>query len=78
VRFEVIHPSPGDYWRSNDSSCVLVIEAGSTRFLLAGDIETPAERYLERTMPERLHAQVLVVPHHGSNTSSSQNFLAAV
>jgi competence protein ComEC len=46
--------------------------------LLTGDIEQETERELLDTQPDRLAARVLVVPHHGSNTSSTAGFIAAV
>lgn len=78
VRFRVLHP-PADYAGSeNDRSCVLHISAAGGRVLLPGDIESAAERALVHTHGAQLQADVLVVPHHGSITSSSPGFLAAV
>ena len=80
VRFEVLHPSPLDYTltrRSNALSCVLRISNGAHAVLLAGDIEQAQElQLIEQGAP--LQADVLLVPHHGSKTSSSSAFLAAV
>jgi competence protein ComEC len=77
VRFQWLHPGdpllPGD----NDRSCVLEIRAGARALLLAGD----AERLAEQQMLDRGVAgpvDVLVVPHHGSRTSSSAAFVAAL
>ena len=61
----------------NQSSCVLMIEAGGERLLLTGDIDAPAERALVDSGKE-VKARWLLVPHHGSNSSSSAVFLAAV
>lgn len=81
VRFDVLHPGPAHYaaaLRSNDLSCVLRITAASgRRALLAGDLEAGQERLLAQREPD-LHADVLLVPHHGSKTSSSAELLAAV
>ena len=44
VRFRLLHPSPGDLWSGNDSSCVLTVENAAGRILLPGDIEARAER----------------------------------
>jgi competence protein ComEC len=75
VRFEVLHPGAGA-WAGNDASCVLRV-AGSYTVLLAGDIEAGAERaLLEAGAP--LRADVLLAPHHGSRTSSTAEFVAAV
>lgn len=62
----------------NDQSCVLKVTTGQQAFLLTGDIEKPAETLLVQTYGSELHANVLVAPHHGSRTSSSPAFLAAV
>jgi competence protein ComEC len=76
VRFEFLHPQPGwESARRNNQSCVLRIEAGAASMLLTGDIE----RAVEGMLVERIRkADVLLVPHHGSRTSSSAEFIAAV
>jgi competence protein ComEC len=56
---------------------VLRLGIGSQAALLTGDVERQAELLLLRR-PAVLRAQVLKVPHHGSRTSSSSTFLAAV
>jgi competence protein ComEC len=63
--------------RSNDASLVLRLGIGSQAALLTGDVEREGELALLRR-PAPLRAQVLKVPHHGSRTSSSSPFLAAV
>ncbi len=62
----------------NNSSIVLHLQFGSTTFLLMGDAETPVENVLLARYPGRLRADVLKAGHHGSATSSSAPFLAAV
>lgn len=80
VNFEVLHPQAADYGvtgKSNAMSCVLHISNGAQTALLAGDIEQAQEaRLLAAGVP--LKADVLLVPHHGSKTSSSAAFLDAV
>lgn len=80
VHFEVLHPTAEDYdWsrRSNALSCVLRISNGTQTALLTGDIEQAQEaQLLARGAP--LQATVLLMPHHGSKTSSSLAFLDAV
>jgi competence protein ComEC len=46
--------------------------------LLAADIEAPQERMLLARDRDALHAQILVVPHHGSKTSSTEPFLDSI
>jgi competence protein ComEC len=52
----------------------------STRLtaLLAADIEAPVERILLKRDREALSAQILLVPHHGSKTSSTEPFLDSI
>lgn len=78
VQFEIISPALGQQGSENNLSCVLRIGNAYHSALLTGDIEVKAERELVRTVPKILQAEVLVVPHHGSKTSSSEEFLAAV
>ena len=81
VRFELLHPGPdyrGGGRAGNNRSCVLRVSAGGDAVLIPGDIERPAEDHLLATRPEDLAAEVLVVPHHGSRTSSGEAFIAAV
>ncbi len=78
VKFEFLHPESGmKALRRNDLSCVLRIEAAGGSMLLTGDIERASENALvERA--KSLRADVLLVPHHGSRTSSTPEFIAAV
>jgi competence protein ComEC len=62
---------------SNDDSLVLRLEDGGVRFLLAGDIQKKVEQRLVREDAE-ITADFLKVPHHGSKTSSTPDFVAAV
>jgi competence protein ComEC len=78
VRFEFLHPGPGAAGGDNNASCVLRIEGPYGRALLPGDIEAGAERALVASRPAALRAEVLVVPHHGSRTSSSDAFVDQV
>jgi competence protein ComEC len=61
----------------NDRSMVLRITDGPQAYLFTGDIEAPAERALIRGGHD-LRATVLKVPHHGSRTSSTMDFIEAV
>jgi competence protein ComEC len=62
---------------SNDDSLVLRLEDGSVRFLLAGDIQKKVEQRLVKEDAD-IAADFLKVPHHGSKTSSTPDFVAAV
>ncbi len=88
VRFEVLHPRAQDYGaqpppKPNALSCVLRISGGGSSALLVGDIERAQEAALLARLGQadglaRLRSTVLLAPHHGSKTSSSAEFLAAV
>jgi competence protein ComEC len=78
VSFEMLHPYD-ESLRGNNASCVLrIVSAGGQALLLTGDIEAPAERRLLSKSAHSLPARILVAPHHGSNTSSTPAFVAAV
>jgi competence protein ComEC len=77
VRFAMLSPF-GATGNDNDSSCVLKASTANGNVLLTGDIERPAEQILAQRYGEELASEVLIAPHHGSNTSSSREFLNAV
>ncbi len=80
VDFSVLHPSADDYGtvlKTNAMSCVLRVSNGRSTALLVGDIEQAQELRLV-TQGADVKADVLLVPHHGSKTSSSGVFLDAV
>lgn len=77
VRFEVLWPmAMARGWSDNDASCVVRVSLGGVPLLLLpGDVEARAEAVL--AVQSTLHADVVIVPHHGSITSSSAAFVAA-
>jgi competence protein ComEC len=78
VAFKFLSPPTGLSLRGNDMSCVLKVTAKSKGILLTGDIEQKAEHLLIKVHDKELRSNILVVPHHGSKTSSSSDFLNAV
>lgn len=81
VDFAVFRPLADDYARtlkSNAMSCVLRVSGGGRSVLLVGDIEREQEALLVAAQGSALRSDVLVVPHHGSRTSSSVRFIEAV
>jgi competence protein ComEC len=77
VLFRVLAPGRDGGRGGNDSSCVLLVEGVGGSVLLTGDIGRRAERQLLRREPEP-RADVVVAPHHGSRSSSSQALVTAV
>jgi len=81
VAFEVVHPASSAYSeatrKSNDLSCVLRVTSSGGSALLTGDVEAASEGEM-LARDANLRAEVLIVPHHGSRTSSTPAFIAAV
>lgn len=78
VDFEILHPSPAYRGSENNGSCVLRVRVGEHAVLFSGDIEAEGEWALVHAYGQQIESEVLIVPHHGSNTSSSDYFLDAV
>jgi competence protein ComEC len=78
VTFEVLYPAANQVYSGNNSSCVLKVSNQKHSILLTGDIEKEGEAYLVNQVADRLASTILIVPHHGSKTSSSIEFLNKV
>jgi len=78
VMFSILHPTEQDNDSENNLSCVLRVSNSTGSVLLSGDIEQEAEKLLIQRYGAKLHASILVAPHHGSKTSSSLSFINAV
>ena len=82
IRFEILHPTEqlldNPSKKTNDMSCVLKVANAHRSALLTSDIEALSEREVLARHRARLPADVLIVPHHGSRTSSTAAFIAAV
>jgi competence protein ComEC len=82
VDFEMLHPDAASYGKEkiskNNRGCVLRISIGNRHILLTADIEKESEQQLLKEHADKLSSTLLVVPHHGSKTSSTDEFIAAV
>jgi competence protein ComEC len=88
VKIELLHPVIVDKSRdlatskedsgSNNNSLVLKMTSKGRSFLFPGDIEKKAEAAVVSSAGDRLKSDILLVPHHGSKSSSSDIFLRAV
>ena len=78
VEFSVLWPTERSGYTGNNQSCVVKIRGMGGTVLLTGDIEQLAEKGLIETAGESLESVILLVPHHGSITSSSERFIDSV
>jgi competence protein ComEC len=78
VEFSMLSPSKETFTDENNNSCVLKVKTKQGTILLTGDIEKAAEMALVERYLDELQAKILIAPHHGSKTSSTQVFLNAV
>ncbi len=78
VHFQFLHPAENASGSANERSCVLKISSDFGSVLLTGDIEKQAEASLINHDKYSLPADILLVGHHGSRSSSSTAFIDAV
>ncbi|MGH8272197.1 MAG: DNA internalization-related competence protein ComEC/Rec2, partial [Gammaproteobacteria bacterium] len=78
VVFTILAPPPDAQGSRNNRSCVLKVSAAGGSVLLPADIEAEREGWLLVHDGSMLAAALLVAPHHGSATSSTPDFVAAV
>jgi competence protein ComEC len=78
VTFRVLHPSPDRFESGNDASCVLQVATAGARLLIPGDLGFAGETALVNAHGAGLRSDILVAPHHGSQSSSGAAFAAAV
>jgi len=79
VKFRVLSPSQAQATLSqNERSCTIKVSNAQHSLLLIADIEKHTERYLLKDKRADLKADVMLVPHHGSKTSSTWPFLSAI
>ncbi len=78
VTFRFLYPAEANQNTGNNASCVLLVENAAGRILLTADIEKEAESWLLAHAPQQLAAEIVLVPHHGSKTSSTRDFVTAV
>ncbi len=82
VHFEILHPLESESLlqkrKTNESSCVLKVTTSHGSVLLPGDIGQKTEAGLLQYAGTSLASSVLIVPHHGSRSSSSEAFVRQV
>jgi competence protein ComEC len=77
VSFQVLRPPAPVTAHGNDAGCVLLVTGTGGRLLLPADTSSKVEPDIVREVPAG-PPLVLVVPHHGSKTSSSRGYLEAL
>jgi competence protein ComEC len=78
VLFEVLSPFELIPYFGNNSSCVVKVSSEYGSILLTGDIEEAVEFRLVSQFKQKIQSDILLVPHHGSRSSSGEDFIDAV
>ncbi|MFO1257355.1 MAG: DNA internalization-related competence protein ComEC/Rec2 [Gammaproteobacteria bacterium] len=78
VQFEMLHPDSDFQGKKNERSCVLKVTVAEQSILISGDIEKHAEAKLLKYPHDKLQSNIVVVPHHGSLSSSTPQFVKAL
>jgi len=78
VSFRILHPDIDGTTMGNNASCVLQVQSSFGSILLPADIEKEAEKEIISRYPDTLRSSILIAGHHGSNTSSSDDFINVV
>lgn len=74
-----LHPQASNRaGKSNNRSCVLLLEHRGYRVMLPGDIEQGVELDLLQRAGAKLAVDLLIAPHHGSHSSSSGPFVSTL
>ncbi|MCL2064465.1 MAG: DNA internalization-related competence protein ComEC/Rec2 [Candidatus Cloacimonetes bacterium] len=78
-KIQFLHPDKDYFHRNeNNNSLVCRLELNNLSILFTGDIEIEAERHIVSRYNDLLQSDILKIAHHGSRTSSSENFLSFV
>jgi competence protein ComEC len=84
VKFEIFHPGIDSSLKNNNASCVLKVSIVASNLremnsgnsiLLTGDIEAEAEYEIIEKQKQTISANIIIAPHHGSKTSSTDEFI---
>lgn len=78
LEFDALWPVHQTVRPYNNDSCVVRVSGQGGSLLLTGDIELPAEKELVKRWHQRISADIIQVPHHGSRTSSGALLLRTV
>lgn len=77
VNFEFLHPDTS-YSVRNNQACVLRIDNGQHDMIITADIESEIEEKLIINYTDKLRSNFMLIPHHGSKTSSTMDFIDAI